>query len=67
MTSTRSSKPCRSSSLEEDRDPASLALSVHIWTENLDPARSAGASLHREVGVDRVMAIVRARSATMGR
>ncbi|HSS36502.1 MAG TPA: TIGR03560 family F420-dependent LLM class oxidoreductase [Patescibacteria group bacterium] len=52
----------RSRCEEIDRDPASLALSVHIWTENLpDPGakRSALLAAYREVGVDRVMAIVR--------
>ncbi len=56
----------RSRCAEIDRDPASLALSVHIWTDNLPDAgaeRVALLAAYREIGVDRVMAIVK-RSVT---
>jgi F420-dependent oxidoreductase-like protein len=52
----------RSRCEEIGRDPASLAISVHIWSEH---ARSEGQARidllagYREVGVDRVMTIVR--------
>jgi F420-dependent oxidoreductase-like protein len=47
---------------EVDRDPASLAVSVHIWWEHLDDAPSQAAMLqaYQEAGVRRVMTLVRA-------
>jgi F420-dependent oxidoreductase-like protein len=47
---------------EIDRDPASLAISVHIWSEHARIEGQARIDLlagYREVGVDRVMTIVR--------
>ena len=46
---------------EIDRDPASLRVSVHIWWQQLESARSRAALLaaYREAGVSRVMALVR--------
>jgi F420-dependent oxidoreductase-like protein len=51
---------------ELDRDPASLAVSVHIWSEYTRDEGQRRVDLlggYRETGVDRVMALVR-RSAT---
>jgi len=51
---------------ELDRDPASLAVSVHIWSEYTHDEGQRRVDLlggYRETGVDRVMALVR-RSAT---
>jgi len=51
---------------ELDRDPASLAVSVHIWSEYTHDEGQRRMDLlggYRETGVDRVMALVR-RSAT---
>lgn len=47
---------------EIGRDPASLAVSAHIWWEQLDdaPDRAAHLAAYREAGVSRVMALVRA-------
>jgi hypothetical protein len=47
---------------EIDRDPASLAVSVHIWWEQLDDAPSRAELLRRyaDAGIDRVMTLVRA-------
>jgi F420-dependent oxidoreductase-like protein len=45
---------------EIDRDPASLAISVHIWTETASIAGQERVDLlaaYREVGVDRVMGL----------
>lgn len=47
---------------EIDRDPATLAISVHIWHENLgDPgaARSEMVATYAELGVSRIIALVR--------
>jgi alkanesulfonate monooxygenase SsuD/methylene tetrahydromethanopterin reductase-like flavin-dependent oxidoreductase (luciferase family) len=56
----------RSRCEEIRRDPATLRLSVHIWSEHMEeegPPRVERLAAYREVGVDRVMTIVR-RSAT---
>jgi F420-dependent oxidoreductase-like protein len=56
----------RSRCEEIGRDPATLRLSVHIWSEHVARAgarRVERLAAYREVGVDRVMTIVR-RSAT---
>jgi F420-dependent oxidoreductase-like protein len=47
---------------EIDRDPATLAVSVHIWWEQLDDAPSRAELLRRyaDAGIDRVMTLVRA-------
>lgn len=48
---------------EIDRDPATLAVSVHIWTENLSQAGAQRVDLlagYREVGISRVMGLDRA-------
>jgi F420-dependent oxidoreductase-like protein len=46
---------------EIDREPASLAVSVHIWWESLDAADPVALlRAYREAGVARVMALVRA-------
>jgi F420-dependent oxidoreductase-like protein len=46
---------------EVERDPGSLAVSVHIWWEHLDAASSQADLLaaYREAGVGRVMTLVR--------
>jgi hypothetical protein len=47
---------------ELDRDPASLAISVHIWSEYMHDEGQARVDLlggYREAGVDRVMGLVR--------
>jgi F420-dependent oxidoreductase-like protein len=62
----RAALPVIASRCEEiDRDPASLAISVHIWTEDLGQGRRRVDLLasYAEVGVDRVMSLDR-RSAT---
>ncbi len=53
----------RSRCEEIDRDPATLAVSVHIWSENLGRAGAQRVDLlagYREVGVSRVMGLDRA-------
>ena len=48
---------------EVDRDPASLAISVHIWSENLPRDSAARVDLltrYADQGVDRVMALIHA-------
>jgi F420-dependent oxidoreductase-like protein len=47
---------------EIDRDPASLAVSVHIWWEQLDAAPSRAELLRQygDAGISRVMTLVRA-------
>ena len=47
---------------EVDRDPASLPVSVHIWWEHLDAAKSRAELIaaYREAGAARVMTLVRA-------
>ncbi len=56
-------RPVIDSRCEEiDRDPATLARSVHIWSELLPAPGQARVDLlagYREAGVDRVMTIVR--------
>jgi F420-dependent oxidoreductase-like protein len=47
---------------EIDRDPASLTVSVHVWWEQLREAGAARADMlagYRELGVSRVIALVR--------
>lgn len=46
---------------EVGRDPSTLRVSVHIWWQQLDDARSRAELLdaYREAGVSRVMALVR--------
>jgi F420-dependent oxidoreductase-like protein len=46
---------------EIGRDPATLRVSVHIWSERLERARSQAELLaaYREAGVDRVQTLVR--------
>lgn len=46
---------------EIGRDPSSLAVSVHIWWEQLDaaPSRAGLLAAYREAGISRVMALVR--------
>jgi F420-dependent oxidoreductase-like protein len=52
---------------EVDRDPASLAVSVHIWWESLDAADAAALlRAYRDAGVARVMALVRASPSDEG-
>lgn len=47
---------------EIDRDPATLAVSVHIWWEQLDqaPSRAELLASYAEAGISRVMTLVRA-------
>lgn len=47
---------------EIDRDPASLAVSVHIWWEQLDaaPSRAELLRAYADAGISRVMTLVRA-------
>ena len=47
---------------EIDRDPATLAVSVHIWWEHLDaaPSRAELLARYQEAGISRVMTLVRA-------
>ena len=62
----RAALPIIASRCEEiDRDPASLAISVHIWTEDLGQGsrRVDLLGAYAEAGVDRVMSLDR-RSAT---
>jgi F420-dependent oxidoreductase-like protein len=52
---------------EIGRDPATLALSVHIWSETFTiagPSRVDLLAAYRELGVDRVMGIDRASATT---
>ena len=52
---------------EIDRDPATLALSVHVWGGHLKEAgqpRVDRLAAYRELGVDRVMTFVRAAATT---
>ena len=52
---------------EVDRDPATLPVSVHIWTETLSIAGPARVDLlagYRAAGVRRVMGLVRASATT---
>ena len=53
----------RSRCEEIDRDPATLAISVHIWRSNLEPSGAQRVDLlagYRELGVDRVMGLLMA-------
>ncbi len=53
----------RSRCEEVGRDPASLRLSVHVWQGNVAPAGQARVDQlggYRDVGVDRVMTLIRA-------
>jgi F420-dependent oxidoreductase-like protein len=53
----------RSRCEEIGRDPASLRLSVHLWQGNVAPAGQARVDQiagYRDVGVDRVMTLIRA-------
>jgi F420-dependent oxidoreductase-like protein len=53
----------RSRCEEMDRDPATLAISVHIWRSNLEPSGAQRVDLlagYRELGVDRVMGLLMA-------
>jgi F420-dependent oxidoreductase-like protein len=57
----------RSRCEEIGRDPATLKLSVHIWGEHLSregAPRVARLAAYREVGVDRVMTLVRSTAAS---
>jgi hypothetical protein len=48
---------------EIGRDPATLAVSVHVWTQNFGAAGAARVDLlagYREAGVSRVMGLDRA-------
>ena len=57
----------RSRCEEIGRDPATLAVSVHVWTEYLSEAGAARVDLlagYRELGVSRVMGLVRASATT---
>ncbi len=57
----------RSRCEEIGRDPASLAISVHLWTEHVSDAGSARVDRlagYRELGVDRVMGLVRSSATT---
>ena len=48
---------------EIGRDPATLAVSVHLWSEYLDEAGPARVDLlagYRELGISRAMGIIRA-------
>jgi F420-dependent oxidoreductase-like protein len=57
----------RSRCEEIGRDPASLAISVHMWTEHVSDAGSARVDRlagYRELGVDRVMGLVRSSATT---
>jgi F420-dependent oxidoreductase-like protein len=51
----------RSRCEEIDRDPATLRLSVHVWSEHLPagPERVERLAAYRELGVDRVMTLVK--------
>ena len=53
----------RSRCEEIDRDPATLAISVHIWRSNLEPTGAQRVDLlggYRELGVSRVMGLLMA-------
>ncbi len=57
----------RSRCEEIGRDPATLAISVHMWTEHISDAGSARVDRlagYRELGVDRVMGLVRSSATT---
>jgi F420-dependent oxidoreductase-like protein len=57
----------RSRCEEIGRDPASLAISVHMWTEDISDGGSARVDRlagYRELGVDRVMGLVRSSATT---
>jgi F420-dependent oxidoreductase-like protein len=57
----------RSRCEEIGRDPASLAISVHMWTEDVSEAGTARVDRlagYRELGVDRVMGLVRSCATT---
>ena len=57
----------RSRCEEIGRDPASLAISVHMWSEDISDAGTARVdrlAAYRELGVDRVMGLVRACATT---
>jgi F420-dependent oxidoreductase-like protein len=52
----------RSRCEEIERDPATLAVSVHVWWERLGsagPERAAMVAAYRELGVSRLIALVR--------
>ena len=52
---------------EIGRDPASLPVSVHIWSETMTQTGAARVDLlaaYREAGVSRVMGLVRASATT---
>jgi F420-dependent oxidoreductase-like protein len=52
---------------EIDREPSTLAVSVHIWWESLDAADAVALlRAYREAGVSRVMALVRASTTDEG-
>jgi hypothetical protein len=53
----------RSRCEEIDRDPATLAVSVHIWKSDIAPSGAPRVDLlgaYRELGVSRVIALVEA-------
>ncbi len=57
----------RSRCEEIGRDPASLAISVHMWTEDISEGGTARVDRlagYRELGVDRVMGLVRSCATT---